>query len=181
MTALPPVQFDQLPKSIDAFVTLRNQAAATPQGGAAMMVVALLVYAEDEELGQQCLTVAVDRERLFEGPKGYKGWQLSNRELQFLRRQLEGKAYLPRSYVAGTSPEGGYLLADPPYKIECTDNQYSGDSASGTYKVFVACSGAASPRPVTVKVNDKGIWKALEWSSLVVGVQPPAKRTSDDL
>jgi hypothetical protein len=181
MTALSPIQFDQLPKSIDAFVALRNEAAVTPQGGAAMMVVALLVYAEDEELGKQCLTVAVDRGRLSEGSKGYKGWQLSNRELQFLHRQLEGKTYLPRSYVAGTTPEGGYQLTDPPYRIECTDNQYSGDIASGTYKVFVACSGAATPRPVTVKVNDKGIWKALEWSSLVVGIQPPAKQISDDL
>ena len=181
MTTLPPVQFDQLPKSIDAFVALRNQTAVTPQGGAAMMVVALLVYVEDEELGQQCLTVAVDRGRLSEGSKGYKGWQLSNRDLRFLHGQLAGKAYLPQSYVAGTTPEGGYQLAAPPYKIKCTDNQYSGDIASGMYKVFVACSGAATPRPVTVKVNDKGIWKALEWSSLIVGIQPPAKQTSDDL
>jgi hypothetical protein len=181
MSTLPAVQFDRIPGSIDDFVALRNQVATTPQGGAAMMVVALLAYVEDKELGQQCLAVAVDRGRLSEGPKGYKGWQLSNRDLQFLRNQLSGKAYLPRSYIEGTTPENGYELAASPYAVECTDNQYSGDVDSGMYKVFVACSGAATPRPVTVKANNKGIWKASEWSSLIVGVQPPAKQVSDDL
>jgi hypothetical protein len=181
MSTLPPVQFDGIPSSIDGFVALRNQVASTPQGGAAMMVVALLAYVEDEELGRQCLAVAVDRGRLSEGPKGYKGWQLNNRDLQFLRNQLSGKAYLPRSYIQGTSPENGYELVAAPYAVECTDNQYSGGVDSGTYKVFVMCSGAATPRPVTVKANDKGIWKAFEWSSLLVGVQPPAKQVSDDL
>ena len=50
MSTLPPVQFDRIPGSIDDFVALRNQVATTPQGGAAMMVVALLAYVEDEEL-----------------------------------------------------------------------------------------------------------------------------------
>ena len=181
MASLPPVRFDHVPGSIEKFVTLRDQVAMTPQGGAAMMVVALLAYVEDEQLGQQCLTVAVDRGQLSEGPKGYKGWQLSNRNLQFVRGQLAGKAYLVRSYIQGTAPENGYRLPEPPYEIACTDNRHSGDSASGSYKVFVACSGAATPRPVTVKVNDKGIWKVSEWSSLLVGIQPPVERAPDDL
>jgi hypothetical protein len=146
-----------------------------------MMVVALLAFVRDEALGQRCLTAAVDRDRLSKGPKGYKGWQLSKRDLQFLRTQLSNRVYLPRSYVKNTTPEGSYQLPDPPYVVECTDNDYSGDIDSGTYKVFVACSGAATPRPVTVKVNDKGIWKAIEWSSLIAGVQPPAREVSDDL
>jgi hypothetical protein len=181
VTTLSPVQFDQVPSSIDAFVALRDRVATTPQGGAAMMVVALLTLGQDETLGRQCLALAVDRSRLAKGGKGYKGWQLSNRDLQFVDSQLSGKAYLPQSYVKGAAPENGYQLPDPPHVIECTDNDYSGDVGSGTYKVFVACSGAATPRPVTVKVNDKGIWKALEWSSLIVGVQPPVRQVEDDL
>ena len=181
MASLSPVQFDQVPGSIEEFVELRDQLATTPQGGAAMMVIALLAYAENEELGRQCLTVAVDRGRLAEGTKGYKGWQLSNRDLQFLRGQLAGKDYLPRSYVEGASPENGYCLPDPPYAVVCTDSQYSGDVASGSFKVFVNCSGAATPRPVTTEVNDRGIWKVSEWSSLLVGIQPPAEQVSDDL
>ena len=74
-----------------------------------MMVVALLAYVEDEQLGQQCLTVAVDRGQLSEGAKGYKGWQLSNRNLQFLRGQLAGKGYLARSYVEVPGLGGAFV------------------------------------------------------------------------
>jgi hypothetical protein len=62
-----------------------------------------------------------------------------------------------------------------------SDNPHSGDPETGTFKVFITSSGASSPRPVTVKRNDKGIWKAYEWSTLIVGVEPPAGNVSDDL
>ena len=146
-----------------------------------MMVLAFLAYVEDKALGQQCLTVAVDRERLQEGSKGYKGWQLSNGDLQRVQFQVQGKSYLPRSYIEGAMPENGYTLAGPPYVVTCSDNPYSGDINSGTYKVFVTCSGANSPRPITLKRNNRGFWKASEWSSLLVGVEAPAQTIDDDL
>jgi hypothetical protein len=170
-----------LPETVEDFVAMRDHVATTPQGGAAMMVVALLIYADHEDVGLQCLTVAVDRDRLTSGPKGYKGWQLRNADLQRLKRQLVGKGYLPRSYVKGAVPGNGYQLSSPPYSIECSDNPHSGNVDSGTYKVFVATSGASNPRPITVKQNDKGIWKASEWSSLIVGIVAPANGSRDDL
>ena len=181
MAELASVQIEQLPTSVEEFVALRDQIAQSPQGGAAMMVLALLTYTNDNVLGQQCLTIAVDRERLQEGDKGYKGWQLSNSSLQRVRSQLEGKPYLPRSYIEQAMPENGYALAEPPYVVICSDNPYSGEIDSGTYKVFVTCSGASSPRPITLKRNDKGLWKASEWSSLLVGIREPVQTVSDDL
>lgn len=187
MAELPLVPIDRLPSSVDEFVALRDRLAQTPQGGAAMMVLALLAFARDEQVGTPCLTVAVDRGRLHESPdeskvhQGYKGWQLSVQDLQRIQLQIKGKEYLPRSYIQGATPENGYALPSPPFTIGCSDNPYSGDVASGTYKVFVQSSGADSPRPVTLKRNDKGIWKAAEWSSLIVGVRPPAKKIEDDL
>jgi hypothetical protein len=181
MASIQPVQVDRLPESIEDFVALRDAVAKTPQGGAAMMVVALLAFAEDEALGQQCLTVAVDRGRLQEGPDGYKGWQLRKSDMRRIGEQVARQSYLPKAYIKGATPENGYTLPAPPYIIEFSDNPYSGDPASGTYRVFVACSGAASPRPTTLKRNDKGIWKVFEWSSLVVGVQAPAAQVEDNL
>jgi len=175
------VQIETLAQSVEEFVTLRNEVAHTPYGGAVMMVVALLAYAQDRELGQQCLTVAVDRERLQKGVKGYKGWQLRNADLQRIRLQISGKEYLPRSYFQGATPENGYQLPSPPFVFEISENPYSGDVASGKYKVFVTSSGAPSPRPVTVQRNDKGVWKAFEWSSLIMGVQAPHEQIEDDL
>lgn len=175
------IQVEQLPQSAEGFIALRDQIAHTPQGGAAMMIVALLTYAEDEELGRQCAAIAVDRGRLQQGIKGYQGWQLSNRDLQLIETQIGSKTYIPRSYIKGTTPKNGYQLPSSPYQIDFPGGLGSEDPRSGRHKLFVLCSGASSPRPITLKRNDKGIWKAAEWSSLIVGVREPATGDEDDL
>lgn len=177
--SLESIQIESVPKIIGEFVSLRDQLAQTPQGGAAMMIVALLAFAEDEELGRQCLTTAVDRERLQEGTGGYKGWELRVRDRRLIESQTRGKAHVLRSYIQGTSPGGGYALPAPPYEMVFSSNRYSGDVESGKFKVFVDSSGADTPRPVTVRRNNRGVWKALEWSSLLVGVK--AAPVDDDL
>jgi hypothetical protein len=181
MPDLPSVQIDRLPASLEAFLELRDTIASTPQGGVATAIVALLLYAEDKALGRQCLTIALDRSCLVEGPDGYKGRRLRKVDLQRLDLQLQSQPYLPRAYLYGTSPRKGYTLPDPPYTVICSDNPYSGAPENDTFKVFVATSGAASPRPVTLKRNDRGIWKVYEWSSLIVGVQPAKLNVEDDL
>jgi hypothetical protein len=181
MSQLEPISVQALPTSLDAFRALRDEMAQTPQGGAAMMVVALLVHAGDEALGRQCLTMAVDRDRLQEGEGGYQNLRLARSAQSRIDQQLAAQPYLPRAYVRGTRPEDGYQLPDPPYVIEFAHNPYSGDPASGLVKVFVVCSGAASPRPVTVRCNNQGVWKANEWSSLVMGVIPAAVGMDGDL
>jgi hypothetical protein len=173
MTFLSSVSIGQIPQSVEEFTALRDQLAETPQGGAAMMVVALLVYAEDEQLGQGCLAVAVEQGRLHEGRPGYGGWGLGARDLQLIGMQVGAQGHIPRSYVRGASPENGYELPDPPYEVEFGPNPHSGDPASGDYKVFVKSSGASSARPVRVRRDERGLWKAREWSSLLVGVKAP--------
>ena len=176
MTSLPSVRIDQLPQSVEAFIALQEQVARTPQGGAAMMVVALLLYADDAELGGRCLAAAVDRDRLFEGAGGHDGWQLRGTDWQLIRNQIGGRPHTPRTYIKGATPENGYRLPPPPYELKFSANPYSGDVETGAYKVFVASSGAASARPVTVHRDQAGIWKAHEWSSLLVGVRAPAQQ-----
>ena len=181
MSNVGPVSVNELPKSIEEFVALRDRIADTPQGGAAVMALALLAYAEDEALGKQCLTVAADRGRLDKGPGGFKGFKLINAELQRLQTRIRGKPHMLRSYFRGTSPESGYELPAPPYVFDVSDNPYSGDIESGTYKVFLACTGASQPRPIAVKRNNRGVWNAHEWSSLTLGVVEPKQEIDDDL
>jgi hypothetical protein len=175
------VEIPSRPTSIEEYLDLRDRVATSPEGGAAMMVVALLAYADGEELGQACLTCAVASTRLVDGVKGYRGRQLSNASLQRIRTQIRGRDYVARSYVSGTTPQDGYQLAAAPYMVECLRNVHSGDPTSGQCKVFVVSSGADSPRPVTLAKNENGIWKAIEWSSLIVGVRPPVDHARDEL
>ena len=181
MSSPPSIEIAGLPPSIEEFRAQRDLVAWTPHGGAAMMVVALLVFAESEELGRQCLAVAVDRSRLEEGPYGYRGWQLGARDRNLISAQLRDHPYIPRSYIGSATPENGYRLPAPPYKIVCAESPGSGRPGVEPYKMFVVSSGADSPRPVTMGRNPKGIWKAAEWSSLIMGVRPPANYVEDAL
>jgi hypothetical protein len=88
--------------------------------------------------------------------------------------QVGSRSYIPRSYIQGTTPRNGYRLPEAPYRFEFAHNPYSGDEASGAYKVFLVSSGADSARPVSLRRKEGGLWKAWEWSSLLVGVRPPA-------
>jgi hypothetical protein len=177
------VEIPALPQDIEGFRALRDALATTPEGGASVMVLALLCYALDPDasLGSRALTVSVDRSRLVEAADGYQGWALGQRDLRRIDEQLRNSPWIPNSYVAGTSPANGYTLSDPPYHVRVGTNPHSGDPTSGRVKVFVRSTGAASPRPVTLCRNNRGVWKAVEWSSLVVGVAPPEIPVDDTL
>jgi len=183
MTTYPHIEVNEIPASLQAFIKLRDEMAQTPEGGAVVMVLALLLYAQapDSELGKHALTLSVDRSRLREMPGGYKGWGILPIDFQRIQRQLRDKSWTPQSYFLGTDPQQGYQLPTTPYQFEISDNRYSGDPDSGIFKVFVFSSGASSPRPATLKRNNRGVWKAKEWSSLLMGVMPPKKSVDDDL
>jgi len=179
MTAHDHIQIDRIPESVEEFVALRNEVAHAPEGAATMIVLALLAYASDEEMGKQCLTVAVDRSGLQESPTGYKGWQVRTSRMRLVASQLAKQTYIPRSYIQGATRENRYALPAPPYVLTFSHNRYSGDRDGDEFKVYVTCSGAASPRPITLRKNDRGIWKASEWSSLIVGIQAPPREPDD--
>jgi len=174
MTELPVVEIDGLPETVEALVALQEEVAGTPEGGAAVMIAALWLMAEDEERGEQALVAAVDRSRLQAGSGGFEGRRLGKRDLDLIRMQVGGRGYALRSYVQGTGPENGYRLPERPYRVVCSANPYSGDLDAGQFKVFVASSGADSPRPVTLRRGEDGLWRAAEWSSLLLGVREPA-------
>lgn len=153
--------------------------ASTPEGGAAMMILALLIYSEKEELGRQCLTAVISLDLLEEG-NYYKGYKLRSSSMQLIKEQLKKEPFIPRSYIKGSNPENGYRIPDENLIMKFSTTKYSGDRASGIFKIFVECSGALM-RPITLKVNDKGLWKAYEWSSLIVGVRSSKNSDGDDL
>jgi hypothetical protein len=168
------IRIPTLPASADEFAALAAQTARTPEGGVAMLLLALHITAGNAALGRQCLAATVVQGRLQIGPHGFKGQELRRGDLQLIERQLGKQPYLPASYIKGATPANGYGVPELPYDLEISTNPYSGDPASGRVKLFVACSGAATPRPVTVERDAAGQWRAVEWSSLLVGIVAPA-------
>ncbi len=174
------IKIKSLPTSVDEFINLRNDIAKTPSGGAAMFIIALKMYAENPEVGEQCLVIAVDKNRLSSGRDVYKGYSLEKLDMGRIKEQLAQYPYIPNSYFKGATPNNGYKF-DFPTSMKFTSNAYSGNKLKGDFKVFVQCSGADSDRPIRLHKNDKGYWKAAEWSTILMGMRPPKSTETDDL
>jgi hypothetical protein len=165
--------------TIDEFIAFRDATADTAEGGAAVMVLAMLLYVQDPELGHDAMVIALDSSELREDSNGYRGYTLGNRGREFTTRYLAPRPYLAYSYLLGTSPENGYTPPDT-WTVRLTRNAHS-EAIEGRVRLFVACTGADSPRPMTLRPNNRGVWKALEFSSLFVGIRPPVEVIDDPL
>jgi len=165
------VKFTKIPTTTDEFVKLRNKTAKTAEGGAAMFMLALKMYNDNPQLGEQCLVLSVDKKLLWSGDI-YKGYALGKSDMSLIKSQLKKNNRIPNSYIEGATPKNNYKVKLP-YVYKFSSNRYSGDRAKGEFKVFVKCYGADSPRPVRLRKNDKGIWKATSWSSVIVGIKAP--------
>lgn len=172
------------PQSLEEFIELRNSIANSPEGGLACFIIALREFAKKGHEMLPWLIICRDINDLQESQKqyNYKGYMLGVRELSLLNSQINKQKYLPDSYFSGSNPENNYSVSEREIEFNFSSNKYSGNPAEGRTKIYAACSGAATPRPVTLVKNDKGIWKVKEYSSLIVGIQAPASsRRVDDL
>ena len=171
------ITIEKIPSTIEEFIQLRKQKAKNPEGGAAMFCLAMKIYSDNKELGEKCFVSIADRSELRTG-NTYKGYTLSN--WRTIRSASLRYPLIANSYILGSSPENAYTVTLP-YKYVFTTGKYSGNPATGKIKIFVACSGADSHRPIHMVRNDKGIWKASKWSSLYAGMKPVKKKIIDDL
>lgn len=158
--------------SIEDYESLYQEYGRGPNGAAALFVAALIAYMENQDLGMQCFTAILDDGQLADGDV-YQGKKPDSGIMYHLKRIVHTK-YLAYSYVRGTSPETGYAPPAPPYTVALSTNKYS-QVAEDRVKLFVKCSGADSPRPISLKKGDDGFWKVTEASSLFVGIRSPKK------
>ena len=157
------VSLEKLPASRADFDTLRGKLGGKPEGTAALFVTAMLMLEKDSKLGLACaLTVLSDSHRDATGgpTAGCKS----------LVKRFAANPRIARSYVLGTEPAKGYALPKPPLRMSFSENPYS-RMKDGSLKLFAACSGADSPRPVRLKKNAAGAWKVISAGSLSVGVK----------
>ena len=152
------IAFPFIPDSFERFLSLPQSAMTTPFDTAALTVAALSVYPENKELSLKMLDV-------LRGPR-----PLTNMDKQFIADRFRGKDYLMRSYFDGTSPENDYTPAVP-YTVTVSENPYS-YAEPNFAKLFVACSGADSPRPIELRKAKDGKWYLWE-QFLLAGIRQP--------
>ncbi|MCL2814138.1 MAG: hypothetical protein FWD23_06015 [Oscillospiraceae bacterium] len=153
------IAFAALPASQAEFKALPQAQMQTPHDTAAMFVLALNVYSQNPN-------EALAMMNILKGPS-----PLSGREIQFLKGEMgqAGKGdYLARSYFAGATPQNDYTPSRP-YTVVVSDNPYSYDN-QGYAKLFVACGGADTPRPITLRQAKDGKWYLWE-QFLLTGIK----------
>ncbi len=171
------IEINKLPANIEEFIMLRDELSKTAEGGAALFLLALKTLIDKPEVGLKFLVASVDMQRLTTGTT-YKGFDLLPNDLNLIKSQFKNNPLIPNSYIEGTAFTNNYT-PQLPYKYLFTSNQYSGNPEGNSYKLYVKCSGADSPRPIAMHRNDKGIWKANEWSSVLVGIKKSTQIIDD--
>ncbi len=167
------ITIERIPHSVEEFIEMRNSISKTPEGGAAMFLAAMLGYSENKPLGRKFFTIALHRGELVKG-NDYKGFS-PNRGLEYHLSRY--KDHWPYAYFKSATIENGYQL-DPPFLVSTSRDKRSGEDASGKVKIYVDVAGFR-PRGITVRVNDKGIWKASSVSSFFLDI--PLPQNPDDL
>lgn len=163
-------EFDKLPVTLTRFEEAQEQVSTTPQGAAAMFIIALRVRQLYPAEGLKCLVTSASETGVgkYETSDGetYDGYTVYN--LDRIDEQLKRYPRLPYAYYKGATPENNYE-PDKPYIIEFPSSGTA--TVESGLKLFVATEGADSDRPISVVQDDDGLWRAYEWSSLLMGLQ----------
>lgn len=169
------ITIDSLPSDVESFIQLRNTLAKTPEGGAALFLVAAIQYTKNPKMGRHFVIISTDKKWLnsSKSEQAYKGFDLGH-SADFSLKQLNDKAYIPFSYIKGTHVSNAYHVEKLPYQFSI---ERSTDAGDGTVKVYVKTNGADSARPVTMKKNEAGFWKCMEYSSLFTSIKTPQEQS----
>ena len=136
--------FETVPKSVEELSSLKEAALETPFQAAALTVLALCRYCEDEKKGIEMLN-------FLKGPE-----DLSVNDMNFIRERLKDKKYLPNSYFEGATVENNYTPTEP-LTITISENPYS-YAEEGYAKLFIQSSGADQARPIQLRQKGKEQW-----------------------
>lgn len=176
------MKISKLPLNVDEFKAMRDELAVSPEGGAAMFVIALKMFVANPAEGVKCMIMQREMKYLDQnsGPNSYMGYALGNSELSLVKNQIGKQKYIPDSYFAGAIPQNNYTIPENSFELDISTNPYSGNAESGSIKLFIRSSGADTARPVAMTRNDKGLWKVAEYSSLIVGIRKAANEELKD-
>lgn len=135
---LMEVRIPALPETEEQFRAMMIEQIATPQGSAAMFIVALNLYVQDSELGRACLNMI----RLDD--------PISDAEIRANFQVLAAKhPEVPRSYLKGAFPENGYTVPQGELVIFVKLTNERGLRRKAK-TVYIGCSGTGSYRPITL-------------------------------
>ncbi|MGY5876561.1 MAG: hypothetical protein RTU30_12505 [Candidatus Thorarchaeota archaeon] len=159
----------------DKFKAAWEKDAGDPYDSIMYYLIAALNIEKDDDLADAMMTVVVSKKDSLEDGSSPSGLKLNTRGARYYIGQFAKNPNIAKSYVGGTN-ENDYRIDKGKLTLAVTRDQ---DTGEGKKKIFIDCGGADSPRPVSLAKNKHGQWKLIEYSSLCVGVKPPASSEGD--
>ncbi len=129
--------FTALPQNLEQLQALPEAALDSAFKTTALTILALCRYEHSPE-------DAIAMLNFLKGPAEVSGY-----EKQFIRERLQGKAYIPRSYLGGATPRNGYQPTTP-YTVKVSENPYSFDNENWA-TLYVTSGGADNPRGIKLR------------------------------
>ena len=157
--------FDQLPQNAEELKALPEASCKDPFAVAALTVAALCRYPQSRD---DCIEML----NVLKGPQ-----KLTPTDLQFIRdRFMDGKDYIPRSYLNGAKPENNYTPSQP-FTVEVIEGAHSRDNEKEGYlMLFLTSGGADSPRYLKLRNKPStGEWFLWTFEGILSGIRIPVK------
>jgi hypothetical protein len=155
--------FEEIPATLDELKARPEADLKDGAGVAALAIIALNVYAVDQNTGVEMLN-------FLRGPAG----PLSPMDLSFLKDRFSDKDYVPRSYFNGAAPENNYEPSEP-YTLVIKESAHSRDTEKeGVITYYVHSGGADSDRPISVRTKPStGEWFIRSYEGILAGIRVP--------
>ncbi len=151
--------FSNIPSTYEEFISLSESDLDNPFETAALTVLAFCAYPNAKE-------EAIKMLNYLRGPR-----ELSTYDKQFIAdRFMDGKDYIPRSYLHGATPENDYT-ASKPYTVTIFASKYSYQEEFYT-NLYINSSGADNPRSIKLRMSKDGKWYLWE-QFILVDVRKP--------
>ena len=137
--------FEALPQNVAQLTALPEASLDSAFKTTALTILALCRYETSPE----------DSLAMLDHLKGPE--QVSPYEKQFIRERLTERMYIPRSYLAGATPQNSYEPTKP-YSITVRETPYSFDNENWA-TLYVTSGGADNPRQIKLrKKPSTGQW-----------------------
>lgn len=162
-----PLTVKKIPKNVDEFLVMRAELGQTPNGGATCFLVALILYANNADLGTKLLTMTIDRDMLIQG-SSYNGFQPKVSDLAAIRASLVQKSYFFNTFVGNANPEQNFQLPNENLVFDFVQNPPAMYKETGEiYRLLVRCNADPKPRMLKMRKDYKGFWKVYEWNTIL--------------
>jgi hypothetical protein len=146
-----------------------NELSKTPTGTLKCFLIACLEYGREKNKdASKMMGLCLPKDKLDNQGEPSRANTMWSQMFKPAGPKSRTVAPIPASYLGGTP--ANHYAADYNHVITSTDHKYF-EQDENNAKIFIQSGGKDFQTPVTLKRNNSGSWKIMEFSSIYTGVK----------